>query len=173
MRLTVNLVDEQYTRLGVVNVVDELPSHEEDDARGGRVIGLTEGMMIPAVSFTREALEDAFREDDDGHNVVYHELAHVLDGADGIDDGIPPLMLDPLQHDTWRRVIAQELDRLRAARNLGIPTAINTYGAKNEAELFAVATEAFFERPVKLRNAHPELYALMVAFYRQDPSNDA
>ena len=52
------------------------------------------GAMLHSVSFTRAALADAFREDDDGVNVVYHELAHVLDAADGVCDGIP-LLLDP------------------------------------------------------------------------------
>ena len=52
---------------------------------------------------------------------------------------------------------------------MNIPTAVNAQGAESEIELFAVATEAFFERPQKLKNAHPELYALLVAFYRQTP----
>jgi len=43
-------------------------------------------------------------------------------------------------------------------------------GAKNPAEFFAVATEAFFERPLALREKQPDLYAQLTAFYRQDPA---
>ena len=37
------------------------------------------------------------------------------------------------------------------------------------AEFFAVVTEAFFERPRALRAKHPELYAELARFFRQDP----
>ncbi|MFO0628882.1 MAG: zinc-dependent peptidase [Polyangiales bacterium] len=47
---------------------------------------------------------------------------------------------------------------------------IDPYGARNEAEFFAVATESFFERPRALRRALPALYALLADFYRQDPA---
>ena len=35
---------------------------------------------------------------------------------------------------------------------------MHEYGATNPAEFFAVATETFFEKPVQLKNKHPELY---------------
>ena len=41
----------------------------------------------------------------------------------------------------------------------------------NPAEFFAVATEAFFERPRALREKQPELYAQLAEFYRQDPAS--
>ena len=43
------------------------------------------------------------------------------------------------------------------------------YGATNPTEFFAVATEAFFERPRALRATHPKLYAELRKFFRQDP----
>jgi hypothetical protein len=43
----------------------------------------------------------------------------------------------------------------------------------NEAELFAVATEAFFERPRELARKHPELYAMLADAYGQDPAGHA
>lgn len=52
----------------------------------------------------------------------------------------------------------------------GTPTVLDTYGATNPAEFFAVVTEAFFERPRALRAKHPELYAELARFFRQDPS---
>lgn len=105
----------------------------------------------------------------DGTNVGYHEFAHVLDASDGISDGIPPLLLSPELKRTWTRVIASELATLRAAMAKGTPTLLDKYGAQSEAELFAVATELFFERPRAMKEAHPELFALLVQYYGQVP----
>lgn len=52
----------------------------------------------------------------------------------------------------------------------GLPTVLNKYGAQNEAEFFAVATEAFFERPAALRASNPEVYQHLGEYYRQDPA---
>jgi hypothetical protein len=47
---------------------------------------------------------------------------------------------------------------------------LDTYGATKPAEFFAVATEAFFQKPTILAKRHPELYGELSAFYRQDPA---
>ena len=39
------------------------------------------------------------------------------------------------------------------------------YGATNQADFFAVVTEYFFERPVLLKETHPELYALLLKIF--------
>jgi Mlc titration factor MtfA (ptsG expression regulator) len=46
------------------------------------------------------------------------------------------------------------------------------YGAKNEAEFFAVATESFFEKPLSMKKATPDLYAVLEQFYGFDPASD-
>ncbi len=38
----------------------------------------------------------------------------------------------------------------------------------NEAELFAVAVEAFFEQPNKLEKRDPELYSMLREYFNQD-----
>jgi len=48
---------------------------------------------------------------------------------------------------------------------------LDTYGATNPAEFFAVTAEAFFERPRALRAKQPDLYAELARFFRQDPVN--
>jgi Mlc titration factor MtfA (ptsG expression regulator) len=58
---------------------------------------------------------------------------------------------------------------LRAADETGIPTLLDTYGATNPAEFFAVSTEAFFEQPRALRARHPKLYAELRNYFHQDP----
>jgi Mlc titration factor MtfA (ptsG expression regulator) len=47
---------------------------------------------------------------------------------------------------------------------------LDGYGATNKAEFFAVATEAFFEKPAQLEREHAALYAELKRFYRQDPA---
>ena len=52
-----------------------------------------------------------------------------------------------------------------------MPTVLSPYGATNPGEFFAVATEAFFERPAELAAQHTELYDTLRGYYRQDPAS--
>ena len=105
----------------------------------------------------------------DGQNVVYHEFAHQLDLEDHAADGVP-LLEQPLTYRGWRRILGSGYDHLtrRLGRHLDAG-ALREYGATNPAEFFAVATEAFFERPVALAAEYPELFDLLVRYYRNDP----
>ena len=105
----------------------------------------------------------------DGSNVIVHEFAHQLDFEDGITDGTPALG-SRAGYAAWARVMSAEFRALRTADDSGTPTVIDKYGATNNAEFFAVITEAFFERPLALRAKHPELYAELQHFFQQDPS---
>jgi Mlc titration factor MtfA (ptsG expression regulator) len=62
------------------------------------------------------------------------------------------------------------LQALRAAARTGRKSLLDHYGATNEAEFFAVASECFFERPVQLRTRHAELYEELARYYGQDPA---
>lgn len=103
-----------------------------------------------------------------GANLVFHEFAHHLDDLDGDMDGTPPLEHGQLRR--WQRVVDEEFCRLARASRHGRATLLNQYGASSRAEFFAVATECFFERPLALEKQHPELYAILRDFYRQDPA---
>jgi Mlc titration factor MtfA (ptsG expression regulator) len=109
------------------------------------------------------------RHPESGHNVVYHEFAHKLDMLDGRADGTPPLH-GRAEYQRWARVCSREFLALREQAARGAHTLLDAYGATNEAEFFAVATELFFDRPEELRRHHAELYAVLQAFYRQDPA---
>jgi Mlc titration factor MtfA (ptsG expression regulator) len=84
--------------------------------------------------------------------------------------GTPPLTSASLRQN-WQRVMAAEYERLREAVAIGLPTALDEYGLANQAELFAVASEAFFCRPVELQTEHEELYALLAELYQLDPAS--
>jgi Mlc titration factor MtfA (ptsG expression regulator) len=105
----------------------------------------------------------------DGRNVVFHEFAHQLDSEAGGLDGAPALA-DRAAYAEWARVMSAEYDRLIEAAETGRRTLLDQYGATNPAEFFAVATEAFFERPEALRRLHGQLYEQLKAFYNQDPA---
>jgi len=105
----------------------------------------------------------------DGQNVVYHEFAHQLDLEDHAADGVP-LLEQPLTYRGWRRILGASYDHLRERLGRHLDAgALREYGATDLAEFFAVATEAFFERPVALAAEYPELFDLLVRYYRQDP----
>jgi len=107
-------------------------------------------------------------------NLVLHEFAHQLDEEDGIVDGVPLLGDSTLwrisrRHRIWAKVLSAEFQQLRRAAAEGKETVLDTYGARNPAEFFAVVTECFFEQPSRLKEQHPALYAELKEFYRQDP----
>ena len=105
----------------------------------------------------------------DGHNVVLHEFAHVLDGENGAMDG-QPLLEHPSAYRTWGYVFRSLYERQVEAALEGGETPLDPYGAVNRAEFFAVATEAFFQQPADLQRRLPELYEELRKFYRQDPA---
>jgi Mlc titration factor MtfA (ptsG expression regulator) len=104
----------------------------------------------------------------DGRNLVLHEFAHQLDFEDFQTNGAPALATRA-EYLAWSRVMSKGFEALRAADEAGMATVLDTYGAKDPAEFFAVVTEAFFERPRALRAKHPELYDQLARFFRQDP----
>jgi MtfA peptidase len=104
----------------------------------------------------------------DGKNVVLHEFAHQLDYENSAADGAPELATRE-QQKSWREVMRTEFASLRAADDTGIPTLLDTYGATNPAEFFAVSVEAFFERPAALRGRHPKLYTELQRYFNQNP----
>jgi Mlc titration factor MtfA (ptsG expression regulator) len=128
------------------------------------VHGLAQDRRGPVVIAWDQARAGA-RHPERGHNVVFHEFAHKLDLLDGDFDGAPPLA--GAERDRWQRVCTAVFEDLRAGR---ARPPLRPYGAVNPAEFFAVATEAFFDRPRELAGSEPELYGVLSAFYRQDPA---
>lgn len=102
-----------------------------------------------------------------GHNVVYHEFAHKLDRVDGLIDGTPPLPSREA-HRRWVEVCTREYEVLVDQASRGLPSLLDPYGATDVGEFFAVATEYFFDMPVRMADEHPELYGVLREFYGQD-----
>jgi Mlc titration factor MtfA (ptsG expression regulator) len=105
---------------------------------------------------------------DDGHNLVIHEFAHHVDGLDGEMAGLITFD-DPVDTQNWQRVSKREFESLFHAREQNRRTLLDHYGATSMAEFFAVATEAFIEKPRELNRQYQELYELLKKFYKVDP----
>jgi MtfA peptidase len=135
-----------------------------------RVLGHTRSNRGPVVISWDAVLQDR-RRPQSGHNVVIHELAHKIDVADGLFDGTPEIADRP-ELAEWVRVFSAELRQLRSGQP-GADPVLRAYGAENPSELFAVATEAFFERPLDLEEHKPALYRVLLTYFGQDPAERA
>jgi Mlc titration factor MtfA (ptsG expression regulator) len=126
------------------------------------------GRQMGSLVLTWDEVKRGAADPADGNNLVMHEFAHQLDFEDAVTDGAPALATRA-EYLAWARVMQREFDALREAEEAGTPTVLDTYGATNPPEFFAVATEAFFERPRALRAKNRQLYDQLAAFFRQDP----
>lgn len=122
----------------------------------------------PVILIWDAILSDS-RHPEQGHNVVYHEFAHKLDMLDGAADGTPPLR-DRAEFQDWVVICSREYLRLKSEVETGSKSFLNAYGATDEAEFFSVATEEFFDRPIRLKEHSPDLYRVLREYYRQDPA---
>jgi len=145
------------------DIVVHPSSFDDDYEAGGHVAGLVhhQGPVV----FSQKDLRHGFRRGTDGFNPGVHELAHVMDLADGYADGVPAGWFASAP---WMEVMH---DRLAAVRRGDRSVPLRDYAGVNEAELFAVAVEAFFERPKNLASKDPELYATLRSFFNQDPAS--
>jgi MtfA peptidase len=126
------------------------------------------GRRMGSLVLSWGAVKHGAADPSDGKNVVLHEFAHQLDYENYAADGVPGLATQEEQL-TWSEVMGTEFASLRAADETGIPTLLDTYGAIDPAEFFAVSVEAFFEQPRALRARHPKLYAELQKYFQQDP----
>jgi Mlc titration factor MtfA (ptsG expression regulator) len=125
----------------------------------------------PVIIIWDAALHDG-RHPESGHNVIYHEFAHKLDMLDGAADGTPPLR-DRAEYRDWVQTCSREYLRLKHDTGKGRKSFLNAYGATDEAEFFAVATEQFFDQPLLMIKHAPDLYRVLKEYYRQDPAKRA
>ncbi len=136
-----------------------------DDAMA--IIGQATGERGPLL-VAWDAVLAAVAHPERGEHVVLHEFAHKLDMLDGYADGMPPLA--ERVRSRWVEVFDAELERLRSGP---VDAVLRPYAATSLAELFAVATEAFFCAPAALAAGRYELYGLLRDFYRQDPASSS
>jgi Mlc titration factor MtfA (ptsG expression regulator) len=133
-----------------------------------RVSRLGESWSRDQLVLAWDQVEHDTRHWQDGQNVVLHEFAHQLDQAEGSANGVPYLPASITAAD-WSQVMTRTYQHLCQAVEHNRRHVINSYGATNPAEFFAVVTETFIENPQALQSSHPDLYTLFKHYYQLDP----
>ncbi|MEZ4398657.1 MAG: zinc-dependent peptidase [Kofleriaceae bacterium] len=158
-RLVLYLDVDRYDALTEIVVHPSAYQHPEGDA-----VILGEAHSWGVVVLAWDAVRAGLLDPRDGHDTAVHEFAHVLDRADGSFDGAPALRARG-DYGPWAAVMQRHFERLRAD-DPEVARVLRDYGATNEAEFFAVATEAYFEKPAALERRAPALFAVLDRFYR-------
>ncbi|MGJ8638998.1 MAG: zinc-dependent peptidase [Opitutaceae bacterium] len=167
--LIINREGRPYPNLNTVLLYPSTFSSRADEEQGGQISHrLGESWSNGTVILAWDSVEHGARNVYDGHNVTLHEFAHQLDSELGGTDGTP-LHHDKAAYHTWGRVIHDGYTQLVEDAEQGRKTVLDHYGATNPAEYFAVATEAFFEKPKQMLKKRPELYDMLKGYYRLDP----
>ncbi len=149
------------------DIFDETFNLDETNA-GRNIQGMVgSGAMHRMMIISQRSLREGFGNKTDKENTAIHEFVHLIDKTDGEIDGMPELLMDKKIAMPWLKLMLEEIQAIKENES-----DINPYGATNEAEFFAVASEYFFERPILFKQKNPELYALMERIFRQKPSTD-
>lgn len=165
-RLVMNMKGEHYARLREVVVY---PFHfKHPDGEGPVMLGQAHGPGVVVLSYP--AVLAGLARPHDGHDTAVHEFAHALDAGDGGFDGTPELA-SLEAYAPWAKHMSAAFQRLAAKRRFTSADVLREYAVTNEAEFFAVATEAFFERPHDLHRRHPHVYDVLSDYYRADPAS--
>jgi MtfA peptidase len=116
------------------------------------------------VILSAPTLLQSFAHPDDGYHVGIHEFAHLVQMDQARFAEIPP-GLGPAKSREWSELLEAEMGRIQRGKSV-----LDPYAAENAVEFLAVAVEAFFEIPLELRGRHREVYAILAAYFRQDPA---
>lgn len=165
-RLTRNIGDAVYHGLDTVILHDSAVHADEHHV----VLGTASTFGVVDLSWN--AVTEGLDDPGDGHDTALHEFAHIIDMADGRVDGTPDLH-SLRDYASWTKALSKnflELQERVENGQLKKNAVLRAYGATNEAEFFAVATEAFFERPMALKSKAPDLYAVLEGYFRADPT---
>lgn len=128
---------------------------------------LGEAQYRGPVILSWDEIEEDLAQPGCGRNLVMHEFAHQIDMCNGEADGVPELPRE--LRGRWQKVMAKEYQKLTRSFDRGRRTFLDSYGATDPAEFFAVVTEYFFDVPTELYERHPALYEVFREYYRVDP----
>ncbi len=156
----------EYVNLHEVLLYPDSFDHDfAQQGEGRNVLGMVgSGALNHVMILSQFELRQAFDNTTGKTNTAIHEFVHLVDKTDGSIDGVPEFILDKKYILPWLQLMQKEMEMIKES-----DSDINPYGATNEAEFFAVASEYFFERPELLQEKHPELYELLKKIFRSSP----
>ncbi|MFM7886550.1 MAG: zinc-dependent peptidase [Pseudanabaena sp.] len=149
-------------------IVNEIAISDRYIVEERRVVKLGESWTQDQLILSWEQIQQDLGNWQDGHNVILHEFAHQLDQEDGRAEGVP-ILPRTLDYALWAKVMTADYLQLCDQVERQQKSIIDSYGATNPAEFFAVVTETFFEKPKQLYQQHSSLYELLQRYYRLDP----
>jgi len=169
--LTINLQDD-YPKLQTILVYPNsyVASKSDINGKNYKEARLGESWNIGTVVLSWQGGKNGIYNSKDGHNVAIHEFAHQLDQEDGVADGVPILSGGKDAYINWIEIFEKEYEELIKDIRANRKVDIDEYGATNEAEFFAVITEAFFEKSLILKKTHEEIYNEMKEYFKIDPA---
>lgn len=133
----------------------------ETKGKNRRILGMVgEGVMDGKMILSKRALYQGFSNETDKKNTAIHEFVHLIDKTDGSTDGVPLELMEKQYVIPWLDLMKRKIEEINNKKS-----DINPYGATNEIEFFAVASEYFFERPELLEKKHPKLYATLSSIF--------
>jgi Mlc titration factor MtfA (ptsG expression regulator) len=163
VRLILYLDLSYYDNLTEIVVYPYVYKHKEEE---NAIFG--EARNWGTVVLSWPAVLEGLTHPEEGHETAIHEFAHVLDRGNGRFDGTPKLKTRA-DYRAWARVMSRHFFGLRNEDGAE-HRVLRIYGALNEAEFFAVATESYFEKPWLMKKYTPDLYAELQSFYGGDPA---
>ncbi|MBA2663442.1 MAG: zinc-dependent peptidase [Bradymonadaceae bacterium] len=161
-RMARNLPLDVYNHLSEVVIYPSDFVNPEDEERNGMA---GEAHHFGTVVLSWDGVNEGLAYPNEGFDPALHEFAHVLDVSSGYYDGTPVLHSGK-DYEPWAEVMTR---RYRELCEAPYDSFLDDYGCEDEAEFFAVATEAFFEMPDIMREQAPDLYAQLRNYYRLDP----
>lgn len=139
----------------------------EDDGLSDTILSGQAVYRGPVILSWNEVLAEG-RDPSAGYNVVIHEFVHQLDFLDNVINGTPPLA-DRSLAERWGPVMTAAFERHRGYVERGEDLFFTEHAADDETEFFADAAEAFFCQPQALEQEEPEVFELLLGYFRLDP----
>ncbi len=120
------------------------------------------------VIFSWQDIKSDMYQEQQGHNVIIHEISHKLDMLNGKANGMPPLHFS-MQTQPWTAAFSKAYQRLNHRIEHHRRVCVNPYAATSPAEFFAVFSEYFFCSPDVLSEHFSDIYQQLQLYYQQDP----
>ncbi|MDR7129046.1 Mlc titration factor MtfA (ptsG expression regulator) [Algoriphagus sp. 4150] len=119
------------------------------------------GIIVMSWNCFQEGLENV----NDGVNLGIHEVAHALKLENQIHYNGESRFFNPGVYNSFQKLAAIEVENIKA----GNLTVFRSSAGLNGDEFFAIALEAFFEKPQEFFDYNPALYGTLAGLMRQDP----
>ena len=135
---------------------------DRDYVIGQREIGGT-AHVWGTVILSVPSLRHSFTYYKDCYHLGFHEFAHLLTYERGVAIRIP-IGLSPERIRLWEQIETRELKRIGNRDSVVDPYALQP------SEFFPCAVEAFFQKPIALKEKHRTLYRFLGRYFRQSPA---